>query len=121
MSLASAAAGVRVTGLTLCFCHVDSTSAFIAAGVQGSGEAVTSLGSTFAAKLLSDKRVDNAFYGVYSQRVGDSWLVGEATHCLFLHCNPLPFPLSLFALGQREAWDDHDCLIMLEGFCFPQH
>ena len=56
--------------------HADSTSAFIAAGVQGPGEAVTSLGSTFAPKLLSKTRVDNAFYGVYSQRIGDSWLVG---------------------------------------------
>ncbi|DBB14894.1 TPA: hypothetical protein ACH3X3_004495 [Trebouxia sp. C0006] len=58
----------------------DSTSAFIAAGVQGPGEAVTSLGSTFAPKLLSKTRVDNAFYGVYSQRIGDSWLVGGASN-----------------------------------------
>ena len=58
--------------------HADSTSAFIAAGVQGPGEAVSSWGSTFAAKLLSDRRVDNAQYGVYSQRIGNSWLVGES-------------------------------------------
>lgn len=58
--------------------RADSTSAFIAAGVQGPGEAVSSWGSTFAAKLLSDRRVDNAQYGVYSQRIGNSWLVGES-------------------------------------------
>ena len=58
--------------------HADSTSAFIAAGVQAPGEAVSSWGSTFAAKLLSDRRVDNAQYGVYSQRIGNSWLVGES-------------------------------------------
>lgn len=57
-------------------CHADSTSAFIAAGVKGPGEAVTSLGSTLAPKLLSKTRVDNAKYGVYSQRIGDAWLVG---------------------------------------------
>ena len=61
-----------------CAAHADSTSAFIAAGVQGPGEAVSSWGSTFAAKLLSDRRVDNAQYGVYSQRIGNSWLVGES-------------------------------------------
>jgi hypothetical protein len=67
--------------------HADSTSAFIAAGVQGPGEAVTSLGSTFAPKLLSKTRVDNAFYGVYSQRIGDSWLVGmfHVNQCDHLH------------------------------------
>ncbi len=66
--------------------HADSTSAFIAAGVQGPGEAVTSLGSTFAPKLLSKTRVDNAFYGVYSQRIGDSWLVGMSQ---IISCNHL--------------------------------
>ncbi len=66
--------------------HADSTSAFIAAGVQGPGEAVTSLGSTFAPKLLSKTRVDNAFYGVYSQRIGDSWLVGMSH---IISCNHL--------------------------------
>ncbi|DBB14892.1 TPA: hypothetical protein ACH3X3_004493 [Trebouxia sp. C0006] len=73
----------QLTGLpkacTVCAGTSDSTSAFIAAGVQGPGEAVTSLGSTFAPKLLSKTRVDNAFYGVYSQRIGDSWLVGGAS------------------------------------------
>lgn len=74
----------KLTGLpkvcTVCAGTSDSTSAFIAAGVQGPGEAVTSLGSTFAPKLLSKTRVDNAFYGVYSQRIGDSWLVGGASN-----------------------------------------
>ena len=63
----------------ICRADADSTSAFIAAEVAGPGEAVTSLGSTFAPKLLSKQRVDNALYGVYSQRIGDSWLLGK-TH-----------------------------------------
>ena len=57
----------------------DSVAAFVAAGVQQPGEAVTSLGSTLAVKLLSDTRVDDAATGVYSHRLGDAWLVGAAT------------------------------------------
>lgn len=74
----------KLTGLSkdcvVCAGTSDSTSAFIAAGVQGPGEAVSSLGSTFAAKLLSEQRVDNSQYGVYSQRIGNSWLVGGASN-----------------------------------------
>jgi len=40
------------------------------------GQAVTSLGSTLAVKLLSETRVDDAAYGVYSHRLGAGWLVG---------------------------------------------
>jgi D-ribulokinase len=43
------------------------------------GEAVTSLGSTLAVKLISMKRVDEAAYGVYSHRLrlagANLWLV----------------------------------------------
>ena len=38
-------------------------------------QAVTSLGSTLAIKLLSTVRVDDARYGLYSHRLGDAWLV----------------------------------------------
>ena len=58
----------------------DSIAAFVAAGVQQPGEAVTSLGSTLAVKLLSNTRVDDAATGVYSHRLGDTWLVGAPTH-----------------------------------------
>ena len=37
---------------------------------------MTSLGSTLAVKLLSDTRVDDSAYGLYSHRLGDAWLVG---------------------------------------------
>lgn len=58
----------------------DSIAAFIAAGVDSPGQAVTSLGSSLAVKLLSNTRVDDAAYGVYSHRLGDSWLVGGASN-----------------------------------------
>lgn len=54
----------------VCAGTTDSIAAFVAAGVSGIGQAVTSLGSTMAVKLLSDKRVDDAAYGVYSHRLG---------------------------------------------------
>ena len=63
----------------------DSNAAFIAAGVTQPGEAVTSLGSTLAVKLLSETRVDRAEYGIYSHRLGDAWLVGQLT-CPAIGC-----------------------------------
>ncbi|GIL57680.1 hypothetical protein Vafri_12808 [Volvox africanus] len=72
------------TGLPLdclvCGGTTDSIAAFVAAGVTEAGQAVTSLGSTLAVKLLSTTRVDDAAYGVYSHRLGDVWLVGGASN-----------------------------------------
>ncbi|CAN0596202.1 unnamed protein product, partial [Ectocarpus sp. 12 AP-2014] len=58
----------------------DSIAAFLASGASEVGDAVTSLGTTLAIKLLSDKRVDDPASGVYSHRVGDSWLAGGASN-----------------------------------------
>lgn len=64
----------------VCAGTTDSIAAFLAAGVDQPGEAVTSLGSTLAIKLLSESRVDDARYGLYSHRLGDAWLVGGASN-----------------------------------------
>ncbi|KAJ7543569.1 hypothetical protein O6H91_09G043500 [Diphasiastrum complanatum] len=64
----------------VCTGTTDSIAAFLAARVTQSGEAVTSLGSTLAVKLLSTKRVDDARFGIYSHRLGDYWLVGGASN-----------------------------------------
>ncbi len=58
----------------------DSIAAFIATGVNESGAAVTSLGTTIVLKLLSEKRVEAAQFGVYSHRYGDLWLAGGASN-----------------------------------------
>ncbi|MEG3861927.1 FGGY-family carbohydrate kinase, partial [Microcoleus sp. herbarium12] len=78
---------------TVCAGTTDSIAAFLASGVNSPGEAVTSLGSTLAVKLLSHTRVDDARYGIYSHRFsnifsppceggagGDLWLVGGASN-----------------------------------------
>lgn len=58
----------------------DSIAAFLASGARRPGQAVTSLGSTLVLKLLSDHRVDASQYGVYSHRLGNSWLAGGASN-----------------------------------------
>lgn len=58
----------------------DSIAAFLAAGLNKPGEAVTSLGSTMVLKLLSDTRVEDAASGVYSHRFGSLWLAGGASN-----------------------------------------
>lgn len=64
----------------VCAGTTDSIAAFLASGVQTPGEAVTSLGSTLVLKLLSQTRVDDARYGIYSHRFGDLWLTGGASN-----------------------------------------
>ncbi|HNQ03002.1 MAG TPA: FGGY-family carbohydrate kinase [Thiobacillaceae bacterium] len=58
----------------------DSIAAFLAAGVTQPGEAVTSLGTTLVLKLLSQTRVDDARFGIYSHWFGDLWLTGGASN-----------------------------------------
>ena len=65
---------------TVCAGTTDSIAAFLASGVNSPGEAVTSLGSTLAVKLLSHTRVDDSRYGIYSHKLGDLWLVGGASN-----------------------------------------
>eukprot|EP00898_Chlorokybus_atmophyticus_P006443 jgi/Chlat1/67/Chrsp1S03114 len=64
----------------VCAGTTDSIAAFLAANATNIGEAVTSLGSTLAVKLLSTNRLDDARYGIYSHRLGDTWLVGGASN-----------------------------------------
>lgn len=64
----------------VCTGTTDSIAAFLASGAKSPGEAVTSLGSTLAVKLLSRTRVEDARYGIYSHRLGDLWLTGGASN-----------------------------------------
>jgi len=58
----------------------DSIAAFLASGATMPGQAVSSLGSTLAVKMLSSQRVDDSARGIYSHRLGDEWLVGGASN-----------------------------------------
>lgn len=58
----------------------DGTAAFLATGASRPGEAVTSLGSTLVLKLLSEQPLYAPEYGIYSQPLGDLWLVGGGSN-----------------------------------------
>lgn len=58
----------------------DSIAAFLASGVTQTGEGVTSLGSTLVIKLLSNSRIEDNRYGIYSHRLGKLWLTGGASN-----------------------------------------
>ncbi len=64
----------------ICAGTTDSHAAVLATGVQHPGEAVTSLGSTLVLKIVSDKPIFDARYGIYSQPYGKYWLVGGASN-----------------------------------------
>jgi D-ribulokinase len=58
----------------------DSLAAVLATGIDKSGQAVTSLGSTLVLKLLSEQPLFKSDYGIYSHRLGTKWLVGGASN-----------------------------------------
>lgn len=58
----------------------DSTAAVIATGAGAPGDAVTCLGSTLVLKTVAVRPVTAPAYGVYSHRLGESWLVGGASN-----------------------------------------
>jgi sugar (pentulose or hexulose) kinase len=64
----------------VCTGTTDSIAAFLASGASKPGEAVTSLGSTLVLKLLSQTKVQDAKYGIYSHRLGNLWLTGGASN-----------------------------------------
>jgi D-ribulokinase len=64
----------------VCAGTTDSVAAFLASGADRIGDAVTSLGTTLAIKLLSDQPVADLQSGVYSHRVGAAWLAGGASN-----------------------------------------
>lgn len=58
----------------------DSIAGLIAAGAHGTGEAVTSLGTTLAVKVLGAAPIFEPRYGIYSHRLGGHWLAGGASN-----------------------------------------
>lgn len=58
----------------------DSTGSFLATGVDSYETGVTTLGSTLVIKQLGNHPVTSLQMGVYSHRLGDSWLTGGASN-----------------------------------------
>ncbi|MEM1287773.1 MAG: FGGY-family carbohydrate kinase [Pseudomonadota bacterium] len=58
----------------------DSIAAFLASGADEIGDGVTSLGTTLAIKLLSERRIDEPDLGIYSHLVRGRWLAGGASN-----------------------------------------
>lgn len=122
----------------VCGGTTDSNAAFLASGASQVGDAVTSLGSTLALKMLSSARVDDASRGVYSHRLGDMWLAGGASNvgCAVLReesfstdelvslseridplaAPPQPgyYPLPSAVTGERFPVADDSCTSVLE-------
>ncbi len=58
----------------------DSTAGILALGPLPAGTAVTTLGSTLVVKIVSRVPVDVPDMGIYSHRLGRSWLIGGASN-----------------------------------------
>ena len=58
----------------------DSIASFLATPASQPGDLVISLGSTLAFKLISKQPHASAQHGIYSHRLGDTWLVGGASN-----------------------------------------
>lgn len=58
----------------------DGCASFLATGASEPGDGVTVLGSTLTIKLLSDSPIYAPEFGIYSHRIGDTWLAGGASN-----------------------------------------
>lgn len=58
----------------------DGCASFLATGAAEAGEGVTALGSTLVVKLLSDHPISAPEFGIYSHRIGSTWLAGGASN-----------------------------------------
>jgi sugar (pentulose or hexulose) kinase len=67
-------------GVVIAAGTTDGCAAFLATGADTVGEAVTSLGSTLTIKQLCDRPIFAPEFGVYSHRLGESWLAGGASN-----------------------------------------
>ncbi|MBZ9997203.1 FGGY-family carbohydrate kinase [Mesorhizobium sp. BH1-1-4] len=58
----------------------DGCASFLATGATASGDGVTALGSSLTIKILSNRPISAPRFGIYSHRLGDSWLAGGASN-----------------------------------------
>jgi sugar (pentulose or hexulose) kinase len=58
----------------------DSTASFLATGTDSLDCGVTTLGSTLVIKQLCNTQITDLGRGIYSHRLGDSWLTGGASN-----------------------------------------
>lgn len=58
----------------------DSIAGFLASGANQIGDAVISLGSTLAIKVISAVPIFSSEFGIYSHRLKNNWLVGGASN-----------------------------------------
>lgn len=58
----------------------DSIAGFLASGANQIGDAVVSLGSTLAIKVISAVPIFSNEFGIYSHRLKNNWLVGGASN-----------------------------------------
>ena len=68
-------------GITIAAGTTDGCATFLASGATEPGEASTALGSTIVLKLLSERPIFAPELGIYSHRLGDTWLAGGASNC----------------------------------------
>jgi sugar (pentulose or hexulose) kinase len=58
----------------------DGCASFLATGAAAVGDGVTALGSSLTIKILSERPISAPRFGIYSHRLGDSWLAGGASN-----------------------------------------
>ncbi|TPK57557.1 carbohydrate kinase [Mesorhizobium sp. B2-4-19] len=58
----------------------DGCASFLATGATAAGDGVTALGSSLTIKTLSGRPISAPRFGIYSHRLGDTWLAGGASN-----------------------------------------
>ena len=103
----------------------DSIAAFLSTGAHKAGDAMTSLGSSMAIKMIAEKPIFDAEKGIYSHYLQGKWLIGGASNAgglaLLKH-----FSLEdIKALSQlpalKESTQTHFIPLVKTGERFPQY
>ncbi|MER8423984.1 FGGY-family carbohydrate kinase [Mesorhizobium sp. M1403] len=58
----------------------DGCASFLATGATAAGAGVTALGSSLTIKILSDRPISAPQFGIYSHRLGNTYLAGGASN-----------------------------------------
>lgn len=58
----------------------DGCASFLATGASAAGDGVTALGSSLTIKILCDRPISAPQFGIYSHRLGDTYLAGGASN-----------------------------------------